>query len=191
MASMTAVGSWLVRASASRVALAGDGGWFPRSVSMVPLHSPYILVPAMETNLPPIMTRTDPIAPVGPAACGHARIAAAAFEEARLFATEQLVNGPAAGIITADDALALLVTQNQHDPRYELLAAFEKQWALLTLGLLANVVTDPTPAVRDARNRGATVTDIATTLGITTQAVYKRYPTTTTRKPHKNNAENA
>ena len=120
------------------------------------------------------------------AACGHARIAAAAFEEARMFATEQLVNGPAAGIITADDALALLVTQNHHDPRYELLAAFEKQWALLTLGLLATVVTDPTPAVREARNRGATVTDIATTLGITTQAVYKRYPNTTTRKHSQN-----
>jgi hypothetical protein len=115
------------------------------------------------------------------------RIAAAALDAARRAATERLIAGPAAGAGDASAATEVLVSRDTRDSRYELLSAFEKQWALLVLHLVVEVVTDPSPAVRDARDRGATVADIAATLGITEQGVYSRYADQVVRKPRKRN----
>lgn len=66
------------------------------------------------------------------------------------------------------------MTSDHRDPRYELLHAFEKPWALLVVRILATVC-DPTPAIADARLRGVTVPAIAKTLGVSHQAIYSRY----------------
>ena len=102
-------------------------------------------------------------------------IAAAALDAARLAAAAHLVSGLADGAGDAASAAAVLTERNTSDPRYALMSAIEKSWALLTLQLVAGVVSDPSPAVRDARDRGATVAEIAATLGITEPAIYKRY----------------
>ena len=115
----------------------------------------------------------------------QSQIADAALAAARLDATERLIAGPAAGAGDPHAARAVLVTRDNTDGRYELLSAFEKQWALLVLRLLAGVVTDPSAAVRDARDRGATAAEIAATLGITEAAVYKRYANHVVRRPRK------
>ena len=94
--------------------------------------------------------------------------------------------GPAAGLpIDAQDAADVLAARDDNDPRFEALSYFEKPWALLVLRLVARVLADPGAAVRDARARGATVADIAATLGITTNGVYKRFGDNVVRRPRR------
>lgn len=102
-------------------------------------------------------------------------IAVAALDAARLAAAAHLVTGLADGAGDASAATSVLIERDTSDPRYALLSAIEKSWALLALQLVAGVVSDPSRAVRDARDRGATVAEIAATLGITEPAIYKRY----------------
>ena len=115
-------------------------------------------------------------------AAARSAIADASLASARLIATRHLVAGPAAAAGDADKATAVLVTRDTSDSRFELLSAFEKPWSLLVLRLISGVVADPSPAVRDARERGATVAEIGATLGITEAAVYKRYAEQVVRK---------
>lgn len=111
-------------------------------------------------------------------------ITAAALAAARLIATRRLLAGPATGLpIEAHDAAAVLTARDDSDPRFEALSYFEKPWALLVLRLVALVLSDPGAAVRDARARGATVGDVAATLGITPNGVYKRFGTDVVRRP--------
>ncbi|XTP38552.1 hypothetical protein ACORG1_34460 (plasmid) [Mycobacterium sp. TJFP1] len=102
-------------------------------------------------------------------------VATAALRAARLEAAQRLLAGPGAG--AGDDAagaVEVLIRSDPGDPRYELLHAFEKPWALLVIRILATVC-DPAPAIVDARRRGVTVPAIAKTLGVSHQAVYSRY----------------
>jgi hypothetical protein len=69
------------------------------------------------------------------------------------------------------------------DSRYELLKAFERQWAALVIRIVTPVVADPAAAVSDARDRGVTVAVIAAALGITPQGVYARYADQVVRHP--------
>lgn len=111
-------------------------------------------------------------------------VAAAALAAARLAATRKLLAGPATGLpIEVADAAAVLTARDDSDPRFEALSYFEKPWALLVLRLVALVLSDPGAAVRDARARGATVADVAATLGITTNGVYKRFGADAVRRP--------
>ncbi|GAT01226.1 hypothetical protein [Mycolicibacterium fortuitum] len=108
-------------------------------------------------------------------AAASGAVAAAALRAARLEATRRLLAGPGAGASTdPNEALEVLMTSDHRDPRYELLHAFEKPWALLVVRILATVC-DPTPAIADARLRGVTVPAIAKTLGVSHQAIYSRY----------------
>ncbi|RFZ07532.1 hypothetical protein DSM43518_03338 [Mycobacterium marinum] len=102
-------------------------------------------------------------------------VAAAALHEARLEATRLLIAGPGAGVgADAVGALEALMASDHGDPRYELLHAFEKPWSLLVVRILA-AVSDPRPAIKDARRRGVTVPAIAKSLGVSHQAIYSRY----------------
>ena len=113
-------------------------------------------------------------------------VAEAALAAARLTAARRLLAGPAAGLpIDAQDAADVLAARDDNDPRFEALSYFEKPWALLVLRLVARVHADPGAAVRDARARGATVADIAATLGITTNGVYKRFGDNVVRRPRR------
>lgn len=105
-----------------------------------------------------------------------ANIADVALAEARLIASQRLIAGPAAGTTyDAHTVAAVLTARDQSDARYENLSYFEKPWALLVLRLISGVLADPREAVADARTRGVTVAEIAATLGITENGVYKRY----------------
>ncbi|MDD4866110.1 MAG: hypothetical protein PHQ28_02990 [Mycobacterium sp.] len=113
-------------------------------------------------------------------------IADAALESAQLLAAEYLLAGPLSGVVNdAEQVANVLRHRLTSDPRFELLHAFEKPWALLVVRLLASVVSDPATAVRDARDRGAGVPEIAETLGITEAAVYRRYPDEVVRRVRK------
>jgi hypothetical protein len=119
------------------------------------------------------------------------RIVSAVIDLARQMATEHLVSGPVAGAVNVEDALRILLTRDDTDERYELLSAFEKQWAQLVLQFAARTLADPSPAVRDARDRGVGVADIASALGISEQGVYKRYATEVVRRPRRATAQEA
>lgn len=113
------------------------------------------------------------------------RITHAALTTARVIAAQHLIDGPAGH---ADDPTAvadILSARDHTDPRYENLSYFEKHWALLTLNLLTGVLSDPSAAVRDAHARGASVSEIASALGITDNGVYKRYADIVVRRPRK------
>ncbi|GAY19324.1 hypothetical protein MSZK_60500 [Mycobacterium sp. shizuoka-1] len=114
---------------------------------------------------------------------GH--IAAAALDKARLVAAQRLIDGPASGDDDAASIVSVLSARDTNDPRYERLSYFEKHWALLTLSLVAGVVVDPSPAVKDAFERGASVAELAAALGITDNGVYKRYAHIVVRRPRK------
>ena len=118
------------------------------------------------------------------AAINAEHVTEAALTAARLIAARRLLDGPAAGLpIEARDAAAVLTARDDSDPRFEALSYFEKPWALLVLRLVTLVLADPGAAVRDARARGVTVADVAATLGITTNGVYKRFGTDVVRRP--------
>lgn len=104
------------------------------------------------------------------------RIHNGALETAQLAAAQRLTV-ELGNLMTAQSVLDTLALDDADLPHYDLLKAFEKRWALLVLRLLAGIVADPAVAVSDARERGATVPEIAETLGLTTQAVYTRYRT--------------
>lgn len=105
-------------------------------------------------------------------AAASSRVAADALQSARILAAEYLVSGPGAGAGSADVAVDVLLTRDPTDPRFELLRAFEKPWATLTIRILAPVA-DPSPAMQDARERGVTAAAIARALGVTQQALYQ------------------
>jgi hypothetical protein len=109
------------------------------------------------------------------AAAARADIAEAALDAARLAAARHLLAGLAAGAGDAHTVTEVLTTRDPTDSRYELLSAIAKPWALLSLQLVAGILSDPSTAVADARDCGASVTEIASTLGVTEPAIYKRY----------------
>lgn len=106
-------------------------------------------------------------------AAASGRLAADALRSAQLVAAEYLVAGPGAGAGDAETAVDVLLARDPADGRFELLQAFEKPWATLTIRILAPVVADPAPAIQDARDRGVTAAAIAKALGVTQQALYQ------------------
>ncbi|WP_342314666.1 hypothetical protein LIX17_25835 (plasmid) [Mycobacterium avium subsp. hominissuis] len=119
-------------------------------------------------------------------AAASSRVAEDALHSARLLAAEYLVAGPGSSVGDAATAVRVLLTQDPGDTRYELLQAFEKPWAALTIRILAPVA-DPTPAMQDARDRGVTAGKIAEALGVSQQALYQnpRYADIV-RRPRRN-----
>lgn len=119
-------------------------------------------------------------------ACASSRVADDALHSARLLAAEFLVAGPGSSVGDAATAVRVLLAQDPSDTRYELLQAFEKPWATLTIRILAPVA-DPTPAMQDARDRGVTAGKIAEALGVSQQALYQnpRYADIV-RRPRRN-----
>lgn len=105
-------------------------------------------------------------------AAASGRIAADALRSAQLVAAEYLVAGPGAAAGDAATAVDVLLARDPADGRFELLQAFEKPWATLTIRILAPVA-DPAPAMQDARDRGVTAAAIAKALGVTQQALYQ------------------
>ncbi|QIV79623.1 hypothetical protein [Mycolicibacterium frederiksbergense] len=105
-------------------------------------------------------------------AAASRRIAADTLHSARLVAAEYLVAGPGASAGDAATAVDVLLARDPADSRFELLQAFEKPWAALTIRILAPVA-DPTSAMQDARDRGVTAAAIAKALGVTQQALYQ------------------
>lgn len=105
-------------------------------------------------------------------ATASSRVAEDALHSARLVAAEYLVAGPGSSVGDATTAVEVLLAQDEADSRYELLRAFEKAWAALTVRILAPVA-DPTPAMRDARDRGVTAGKLAEALGVSQQALYQ------------------
>jgi hypothetical protein len=104
----------------------------------------------------------------------HDRIAAAALDAARLIAAERLSSALGAGTTDPTTITAVLMARDPSDDRYDVLKAFEQRWALAVVRLL-EPITNPAPAIRDARSRGVTVAAIAQVLGIAHQTVYARY----------------
>lgn len=100
------------------------------------------------------------------------RVAEDALNSARLLAAEYLVAGPGSSVGDANTAVCVLLARDPNDARYELLRAFEKPWAALTIRILAPVA-DPIPAMHDARDRGVTAGKIAAALGVSQQALYQ------------------
>lgn len=103
------------------------------------------------------------------------RICAATIEAAQLAAAGLLVSALGADIGSAETVVKVLTNSDHNDHRRELLEAFEKRWSLLVLRLLAGTVARPEAAVLDARQRGATVPEIAAALGLTTQGIYAKF----------------
>lgn len=108
----------------------------------------------------------------------RSRLLDEALAAARLAATQRLIDGPVAGVFKPKDTAAVsaaLTARTTDEPRYELLQAFEKPWSLLVLKLISGVLDDASAAIRDARQRGVSMAEIAAALGITESGVYKRY----------------
>lgn len=119
-------------------------------------------------------------------ASASSRVAEDALHSARLLAAEYLVAGPGSSVGDAATAVRVLLAQDPSDTGYELLQAFEKPWAALTIRILAPVA-DPTLAMQDARDRGVTAGKIAEALGVSQQALYQnpRYADIV-RRPRRN-----
>lgn len=120
-------------------------------------------------------------------AIAHAA-ADAALEKARAIASQYLLDHIAAvgsavtgsserraGGIDTVSVMRTLAIRDTADQLFVALNPYERSWALLVVKLLAGGVVDPSTAIRDARDRGATVAQIAKALGITTQGVYATY----------------
>jgi hypothetical protein len=108
----------------------------------------------------------------------HSRLVDEALAAARLAAAQRLINGPVAGVFEPEDAAAVsaaLTARATDEPRYELLEAFERPWSLLVVKLISGVLDDASAAIRDARERGVSLAEIAAALGITASGLYKRY----------------
>lgn len=121
-------------------------------------------------------------------AAERSRLAAEALTAVRLAATRRLIAGPVTSAFNPDDAAAvsgILTARDTDDPRYELLQAFEKPWALLVLTLTNGVLEDSSAAIRDARERGVSVAEIAAALGLTENGVYKRYGADVVLRPRR------
>ncbi|MDX1887905.1 hypothetical protein [Mycolicibacterium sp. 120270] len=103
----------------------------------------------------------------------RAEIAADALATARTIAAGYLSRGPGDGI---DPVLVAetLIRRDASDSFYERLAPFEKRWALLVIRLL-HPVADPSDAVKDAVDRGATWAEIGDALGIARQTAHKHF----------------
>ncbi|KRQ23308.1 MULTISPECIES: hypothetical protein [unclassified Mycobacteroides] len=105
----------------------------------------------------------------------HATITTTGIHAARLIAADRLASGPAEGLGTPETLVELLQQRDTTDPRWERLQPFEQRWSLLVVRLLDAVSKDPSQAVADARNRGATWAAIADTLGVKTPSAYQRF----------------
>lgn len=101
-------------------------------------------------------------------------VAAAGLHAARAIAVKRLLAGPAVGLGKPAAIIDLLMARDQADPRWERLAPFERQWALLVLRIAAPSL-NPLDAVTDARRRGASWANIGAALGVTTSAAHERF----------------
>ncbi|MGB2920919.1 MAG: hypothetical protein WBC15_12455 [Mycobacterium sp.] len=101
-------------------------------------------------------------------------VARAGLEAARLKAAARFIDGPGAGLGRPAALVELLMDRDTADPRWERLGPFEQRWALLVVQIVASV-TDPHPAVADARRRGCSWAAIGTALGVTPQSAHQRF----------------
>jgi hypothetical protein len=109
----------------------------------------------------------------------QAEIAAKALATARRIASTWLASGPGVGL-DPDQITDTLARRDVADPQYLRLAPYEKRWVVLVIKLLRSVM-DPTTAVNDAHNRGASWADIGDALGIARVTAYKRFGSKTNR----------
>lgn len=98
----------------------------------------------------------------------------AALTDARMHATERLIDGPGAGLGHPSAVMPVLVDRDETHASWERLVPYEQRWALLVLKIVAPVM-DPLDAVSDARRRGSTWSAIADVLGVTAQAAQQRF----------------
>lgn len=113
----------------------------------------------------------------------RAAVTSAALDTARRAAARHLLAGLPGDLGQPEAIVKILMTNDIDDDRHELLEAFQKPWSLLALRIVAGTLANPAAAVRDARDRGATVPEIAAALGITTQGVYATYADQVVRRP--------
>jgi hypothetical protein len=108
---------------------------------------------------------------------GRAAVAEAALGVARKAATHHLTKGLAGlGAVDADaeDAITDALI-NRNLAAHAWLSPYEVPWSLLVLRLLSGTVSSLAAPIAEARDRGATVPEIAAAIGITTQSVYATY----------------
>lgn len=101
-------------------------------------------------------------------------LASGVLDAARAVASDYLSRGlPRLGL-SPDRVSEVLISRDETDPDFDLLAPFEKRWAALVIRLL-NSVADPDSAVQDAEARGVTWADIGAALGATRQTAHRKF----------------
>lgn len=109
---------------------------------------------------------------------GRAAVVESAITEARRLATRRVARD-LSGLVRAladgaEDAITESLT-SRNFVEQPWLVSYEVPWALLVLTLLSGSIADLSAVVGDARDRGATVPQIAKALGIANQSVYATY----------------
>lgn len=113
--------------------------------------------------------------PAEDVAAAAALATAAAYASAQTTAAEYILAEAAETIgEPIPSAVAILLARPQNDPRYRLLKGLELDWMLLTARIL-NGVLRPTEAVKEARRRGATWTQIGAALNVTPASAQQRF----------------
>ena len=105
-------------------------------------------------------------------AAATADAAAAGMNAARLIAAARLAKVGGLGRPAA--VVKLLMDRDETDPKWERLEPFERRWSLLVVRIVAAVM-DPTPAIKDARERGASWASVGAALGVTVQTAHERF----------------
>lgn len=105
-------------------------------------------------------------------AVASGRAAAAGLAVARRDAV-QLMDGLDKRLGRAAAVVELLMARDSADERWERLAPFEQQWALLVVRIV-DAVMDPAEAVSDARRRGCSWAALGSALGISAQSAHER-----------------
>ncbi len=109
---------------------------------------------------------------------GRRAVAAAALEAARESATRHLIGGLGglSDVLRGDaDGVVTKALQDRDFAAHAWLAPYEVSWCLLVVQFLSGANENLANAVRLARDRGATVPEIAAALGTSTQNVYTVY----------------
>ncbi|OWL98129.1 hypothetical protein B7435_26010 [Mycolicibacterium peregrinum] len=114
---------------------------------------------------------------------GRAAVADAALTAAQEAATRHLISGLSGLSLNADAAPTITTALNTRDfATHAWLAPYEVPWSLLIIRLLAGASPNLATVVGEARNRGATVPQIAAAIGTSTQNVYTTYADQVVRK---------
>ncbi len=113
---------------------------------------------------------------------GREAITDAAVAAARHVATRHLMAGmPGLGSSEAEEAVVSALI-DRDSASHPWISGCERAWGLLVLQLLAGTLSDLRDPVRDARERGATVAEIAAAIGVSSQAIYSTYAEQVVRK---------